>query len=295
MFMKTLSYISTTFLGLMFLVSSFAKAWDAETFADMLLLYGPSWLSIGAPIIIFTESLLGMALFLRIHPKWSAWAAIVFLASVSIIYAYGVLYRGVGECGCFGVLSQIYTSKPWVTFIRNLMFAGIAVPPILENKAKLTYSLPKFFTIALVSAIACFICGLAMRKSFALPDLSSTSKIDNAATMEQLQKIYAFDPDSSYVVYLFSFSCVYCQNSYANVQQYQQLHLADKVLGIAIEDVDNQERFYRIYQPQIEIITIPQNVMVSITNKLPICLHIQGNVIDGMQSGMIPAPGIFVP
>ena len=34
--MRYFSYITTTLLGLVFLVSAYAKAWDAEAFADML-------------------------------------------------------------------------------------------------------------------------------------------------------------------------------------------------------------------------------------------------------------------
>ena len=42
----------------MFLLSAFAKAWDAEAFADMLLLYGQPWFSIGAPLVICVEAVL---------------------------------------------------------------------------------------------------------------------------------------------------------------------------------------------------------------------------------------------
>ena len=41
-------------LGLLFLVSAFAKAWEADVFATMLLQYGPQWFGVWAPIIIFS-------------------------------------------------------------------------------------------------------------------------------------------------------------------------------------------------------------------------------------------------
>ena len=63
----------------------------------MLLQYGPQWFSIGAPIIILIESILGMSLLLRILPKWSAICADVFLFCVSVIYAYGLLVKGIEE------------------------------------------------------------------------------------------------------------------------------------------------------------------------------------------------------
>ena len=94
--------------------------------------------------------------------------------------------------------------------------------------------------------------------------------------------------------YLFSFSCAHCQNSFANVQQYQQFKAADKVLGIAIEDEEAQARFERIYQPQIEIRTIPQNEMASITGQLPVCLLIRGDSIRHVETGFVTSPGIFL-
>ena len=123
--MKYLSYISTTILGLIFLFSAFAKAWDAEAFADMLLLYGPQWFSIGAPIIIMIEAVLGMALVMRFKTRWSAIAADCFLVVVSAIFAYGVLAKGIQDCGCFGIFSKMFTGKPWVTFVRNLLWPSL--------------------------------------------------------------------------------------------------------------------------------------------------------------------------
>lgn len=134
-----------------------------------------------------------------------------------------------------------------------------------------------------------------MRDSFELPKQSLVkNEDDRAQTMEKLKAVYPFDADSSYVVYLFSFSCAYCQNSFANVQQYQQFHAVDKVVGIAVEDEEAKERFYRIYQPQIEIRTIPQKEMMNITNVLPIGLLIMGDSIRNAESGTITSPGIFI-
>jgi hypothetical protein len=112
--------------------------------------------------------------------------------------------------------------------------------------------------------------------------------------MQKLNALYPFDADSTYIVYLFSFSCAHCQNSFANVQQYQQFALADKVLGIAIDDAEAQERFYRIYQPVIEIITIPNDEMSHITGQLPICMLIREGKIKQVESGSVTSPGIFL-
>lgn len=292
--MKSLSHISTTILGLMFLFSAFTKAWDAETFADMLLLYGPQWFSIGAPIIIMAESVLGMALVLQIKTRWSAIFADCFLVIVSAIFAYGVLAKGIQDCGCFGVFSKLFTGKPWVTFVRNALFVAISIPAILDSNRKVRYVYPKICLTLVVAAMACFVCGLSMRKSYKLPKISQVKPNNRSKVMEKLNEIYSFNSDSTYVVYLFSFNCPHCQNSFANVQQFQQFNVADKVIGIAVEDQEAQERFYRIYKPEIDIITIPKEQMEQITNQLPIGMSIRENSIKKTEVGFITSPGLFL-
>ena len=293
--MKYLSYISTTLLGLLFLVSAFAKAWDANSFAVMLTQYGPEWFSIGAPIIIAIESLLGTALLLRVKPRWSALAADAFLVVVSLIFAYGVVVKGIQDCGCFGALSRWFTGKPWTTFVRNAVFIGISVPALLDRTSSKHSIYPRLLAGMVVATITCFVSGLAMRESFTLPQRMFINVEDNRAkTMERLNAIYSFDADSSYIVYLFSFSCAHCQNSFANVQQYQQFGAADKVVGIAIDDEEAQARFNRIYQPIIDIITIPNDTMAQMTGQLPLCIAVREGKIVHVSSGLVTSPGIFI-
>lgn len=279
----------------MFLVSAFAKAWDANAFAMMLTQYGPEWFSIGAPIIIAGESLLGCALLLRVKPRWSAVAADAFLLGVSLIFAYGVVVKGIQDCGCFGALSRWFTGKPWTTFVRNAVFIGISVPALLDKPQAERAVYPRLIAGLVVAIITSFICGLAMRETFELPRNWLPEKEDSRAkAMEKLNAIYSFDADSTYVVYLFSFSCAHCQNSFANVQQFQQFNVVDKVVGIAVDDPEAQERFYRIYQPVIDIITIPQDTMASITGSLPLCIVVREGEIQHVTSGFVTSPGIFL-
>ena len=292
--MKRLSNLSAVLLGVMFLVSAFAKAWDADTFARMLLQYGPEWFGIWAPVIIFCEVFLGMCLLLRLRPRRAALAADMFLLTVSAVFAYGVLAKGIEDCGCFGALERYYTAKPWVTFVRNAVFMGMTIPVIItppEAEKNLTR---KLIAMMVVASAACFICGLAMKSSFRLPRLQSSEREDRTEMIAQLERIYPFSADSTYMVYLFSYTCPHCQNSFANVLQFEQFGIADKVIGIAIEDEEAQARFERIYQPAIEIRTIPNDSMSAITHELPLAVLIEGDSISEIQGGLIPSPGIFM-
>lgn len=279
----------------MFLVSAFAKAWDGNSFAVMLTQYGPEWFSIGAPIIIAVEALLGTALLLRLRPRRSALAADVFLLGVSIIFVYGLLVKGIQDCGCFGALSRWFTGKPWTTFVRNAVFVAISVPALLDKTPSKRSACPRLIAGMAVAMITCFICGLSMRETFTLPQRVFVNVENNRAqAMEKLDAVYSFDADSTYVVYLFSFSCAHCQNSFANVQQFQLFHAVDKVLGIAVEDSEAQERFYRIYRPEIDIITVPKSTMADITGDLPLCIVVREGAIQHVESGFVTSPGIFM-
>ena len=285
--------IAGIILGLVFLVSAFAKAWDADTFAHMLLQYGPVWFGVFAPVIIFCEVVLGMCLLLRICPRWTAIATDVFLVTVSAVFTYGVIFKGIEDCGCFGALYQYYTPKPWVTYVRNAVLMVLTVPILFAQPEPEKNLTQKLIAMIVVASIACFLCGLAMNRSFRLPRMRSERE-NRQEMMTKLSRVYPFSTDSTYAVYLFSFECPHCQNNCANVQQYQQLGAADKVLGIAVENEEAQERFERIYTPQITIITIPHDSMSHITHSLPIMVHIEDGAIRNIENGIVFSPGIFM-
>ncbi len=286
--------ISSVVLGLLFLVSAFAKAWNADVFGQLLLQYGPRWFGVLAPIIIFCEVVLGMCLLLRVRPKQAAIAADVFLVTVSAVFAYGVFAKGIHDCGCFGALDSFYDHKPWMTFVRNAVLMVLTLPILFTKQEKEEHLPQKLIAMILVSSVVCFVSGIAMHSSFRLPRLLSSEREDTEEMMAKLDRIYPFSADSSYIVYLFSFTCPYCQTNYANVAQYQQFGLADKVLGIAEENEEAQARFERIYRPQIAILTIPHDTMSQITHRLPVLLHIEGGEIQDIESGIILSPGLFI-
>ena len=291
---KHIARVSSVLLGFLFLVSAFAKAWDADTFAVTLREYGLHWFGVWAPMIIAVEAVLGLCLLMQIRLKWTALAADIFLVIVSAGFAYGVLAKGIEDCGCFGALDRYHSAKPWVSFVRNAVFMLLTVPIFLAEKKEEKGLTRKLIVMVPVLAIIGFVSGLAMKKSFSLPRFGTEEGMNETEMMAKLQAEYPFSSDSTYVVYLFSFTCPHCQNYYANVEQYQRFGLADKVLGLAVEDEEAQARFERIYQPQIEIITIPKNRMSAITPILPIAVYIGNDTIRDIEEGVVFSPGVFM-
>lgn len=292
---KYLVRLCSILLGFTFLISAIGKAWDAESFADMLLRYGPQWFGIWAPIIILIESALGIMFLLRIQPRRCALVADLFLVVVSVVFAFGWLVMDITDCGCFGVFSAILDDKPYMTIVRNMVLIGLSVPLLYYDEYTEKSSSHKILITLLVTAMICFVSGLSMRRSFMLPRRSMfRTTTGNIGTEDKLQVVYPFSADSTYFVYLFSYTCPHCLNSFANVQQYEQFHVVDKVVGIAVDDPKAQMRFDSIYHPQIEIRNLPKEKMESLTNRLPLGLLLKNNTIVKTEGGFISSPGLNI-
>lgn len=109
-----------------------------------------------------------------------------------------------------------------------------------------------------------------------------------------LKEILPLSADSSYVVYLFSYSCAFCQNSFANVEQFQSIKEVDKVYGVAIDNPDKEERFRRLYHPTIPIYNIHESTMNQIVAELPVLLLIKNGEIVNTEVGSLSSPLIHI-
>lgn len=292
---KTSAIVSQLLVGIVFLVSALAKAWGGGEFADLLLQYGPAWFSIAAPLVIAVETALATMLLLRIYPKQTSLCAAIFTLGISLVYAYGILFKNVTDCGCFGVLHQLNLS-PTGTFIRNAILIGLGLVGYWFYPADRTA--PAWWRTAIATlliAASTFICGLDMSNTFELPSLSSQhAKATLTYDKLNLNDVLPLSSDSTYAVYLFSFTCAYCQDSYANVEQYTRLKNIDGVYGVAVENETGEERFRRLYQPSIPVFTIPEKRMASVTAELPLLIIIDHGQITKVHSGGVVSPFISI-
>lgn len=290
--MKVYQTIARTLLGLVFLVSGFAKAWSAGDFADTVLQYGPAWFSVFAPLIILSELVLGTMLMCNLYTQWVSLMSAIFLIVVSLIYAYGILFLGITDCGCFGSI-DILRTKPWVTYCRNSVLIILSLTLWRYNTSKVIHPLRKLVLVFAVTIVGCFLTGMTLGTSYTLPKIHLTHFKPISTHDFGMDDIVSFSSDSVYAVYLFSFTCPHCQNAFANVEQYQTMHVVDKVLGIAIADSVAQEVFDQLYHPVIDIITIPSEQMSSLTHSLPMLMLIENDTIRNAVEESVSSPGIL--
>lgn len=280
-------------VGVVFMLSGVLKAIDAASFANLMSEYGPVWLGIGAPFIIAIEIALGLLLIFNIRPRWIATATTAFIVGVSLIYAYGMIFRGITSCGCFGPLTWL-NSKPWLTFTRNAVLVGLLIPSLLKPQEGAQLSKPIAYCMASAGIILMFLCGYFFRGADCMLVDSYEEFEPIAVADSELAPYIQTNPDSTYFVFAFSYTCPYCQNSVANVNQYLSMGVVDKVIGIAVEDPEGRERFDRLFDVDFEIQEISELKMVMLTGTLPAVWRIRQDTIISSYTGLVISPALFL-
>ena len=290
---QQLSKIFRFLVGLVFLLSGLLKAIDTAAFADLMSEYGATWFGFVAPLIIFIEIFLGIMLVFDFYAKPISWGTAIFLLVVSSIYLYGVTARGITNCGCFGPISWL-NSKPWLTFTRNGILLGMLVPTLIrpQEKSKET-SIPSVIFMAAIAVIVMFMCGFSMHGARCL----QKQHIFQAKALAEspLAEYVTTHPDSTYLVFAFSYSCPYCQNSIGNVNQYVPMGMADKVIGLAVEDSVARARFERLFERDFEIREISAMQMYRLSNTMPTTFFIRHDSIVSQYTGMVVSPALLLP
>ena len=279
-------------VGLVFLLSGLLKAIDTASFSDLMSQYGAMWFGIGAPLIIFTEILLGVLLVFDFYPKQVTWISIAFLLVVSLVYFYGVLAKDITNCGCFGPLKWL-NSKPWLTFTRNGILLALLLPSLWSEDEQSSPAIPAVIFMALIAVVVMFMCGFSIHGAKCLQRQNAFQPIPLAKS--PLASLVTCNSDSTYLVFAFSYSCPFCLNSIGNVNQYTEMHAVDRVIGVALDDSIAQMRFNRLFDVNFEIRNISQLEMLRLSTTLPVTYMIRNDTIINQYTGQVVSPALFIP
>lgn len=290
---ERISYYVRLLVGVVFLLSALLKATETATFADLMSQYGAQWLGLGAPVIIFVELILGVLLIFNIHPRWISLASSIFIVVVSAVFLYGLIFKDITDCGCFGPLTWL-NSKPWLTFLRNGVLLALLIPSLLKPQQGTNLSISSIVFMAVIGIAVMFMCGFSIHGAKCLQK-SQNSFEPIPLKDSKLSELISCSSDSTYMVFAFSYSCPYCQNSIGNVNQYQQMGYVDKVIGIAIEDSVAHERFERLFEINFTIKEVSQWTMAHLTNSLPTVYFIRHDSIYSQYSGLVVSPALLIP
>ena len=287
-FNKTVRFI----VGLIFLTSSLLKAISVAQFANLLGLYGANWFGFAAPLVIIFEGLLALLLLFDIRPRLTSIATICFTIIVSSVYLYGLLSRGITDCGCFGELTFL-NNRPWLTFTRNILIVLLLLPSVIQNAKGNTISYSIIAYMAAIMSIIMFMCGFSFRTANCLKKQKHFTPV--AISEHPLSNIIDLSSDSTYLVFVFSYTCPHCQNSIGNVQQYKRLHVVDNVIGIALNDTIGEKRFHRLFDVDFPIINISDKEMIRLAKTMPTAYFTKHDTIIDSTEGMLASPALLFP
>jgi uncharacterized membrane protein YphA (DoxX/SURF4 family)/thiol-disulfide isomerase/thioredoxin len=275
--------IYALFAGLIFLLSGIAKALNISVFSNVITQYGFENLQFIAPIIVLAEVFLGLLLVFQIWTKCTAFVSGLMLIAFTIIYAYGFIFKGIEDCGCFGKIAFLNTS-PVFTFLRNaaLLYLLIAVWRKAKNTAKMNMQI-----IAVVITVLCvvtFMSGYGFRFANKMQSNKKVVAIENSGLNEFVET----SKDSTYLVFAFTYTCPHCMNSIENLKQYESFGVVDKVIGLALEDSVAEQEFKKIFKPDFSIQNYPAKKFFRLTNSFPVAYYIKNDSVIRKFSGELP-------
>lgn len=278
--------------GAIFMLSGFMKAMDSGAFARLLGDYGIPYLEYTAPVIIVTEVLLGFLLITGIKQRIIATLSVIMLIIFTAGFAYGVLFRDVTDCGCFGD-SGILGSTPRAVFIRNgILLAMLTFVAIKHKDTRISEKILACTGASLIVAasVTAFMAGRTFRNIQG--NRPGGTPVEPVAVADMaLADFITVHPDSSYLVFAFSYSCPHCLNSIANLNNYVSGHAVDKVIGITAGTAEQERQFRQQFQPAFEIVNV--HTLKALTNDFPKTYYILRDSVVLDFAGELPCAQVL--
>lgn len=276
-------------LGLVFLLSGGGKMVNSVGFGELISSYGLEWFSILAPVVILIELLLGFLLILRLWPRFATLSSLLLLIVFTAAFMYGHLVHGIEDCGCFGSLGQ--QMPVWATYLRNIVLIALASYAFLHEKKSNTTSLDKnklsILLLTGIMAVAFFWTGNTWHPSsfymnhFAKPHPLLGCDINQSPIGNYLQVV----EDSTYIIWVFSYSCSGCINSMENVKNYE--NVADRFVPLAVTP-DDDGRKRKLLQFPYDPIYVG-NALAGFIEVLPTLLYVEQGKVKFIIEESVPS------
>lgn len=286
-----ISKIPPIICGIVFLFSSLAKSIDSASFADLLCAYDIPFFGWFAPVIIIAEFVLGVLLILGPYSNKTILFSIIFLLLASVIYAYGILFKNITTCGCFGRFKLF--DSPLLTFIRNGILILILIFSYLQTSEYQRIAKSEAICIVLFLSVISFICGLSLNGANILTNKSKPFK-SQPWNQSPLSNVIAVDRDSTYLVFAFSYSCPHCLNSIGNLEQYSEFGYVDRIIAIAPVDSIGRQNFTLTYNPTFTIIDLPTKIFEKMISEVPTSFLVQNDSIKKILYGEVITPTLIM-
>jgi hypothetical protein len=296
---KAISFI----LGLFFIVSGIGKMLETHVFVTDVIGYGiPEKLAQLGILVPTFEIILGLMLVFFVRSKDMALVSLVTLVIFTLGFAYGHLFAGVEDCGCFGAFEALAT-PPWVSFLRNFILIAMAFllmkNPIKHSGVVQQWQWASMIVALLVSGIwsgqtsvdpvVNTAAGNTANASSALEALNDPL-LNKNVSQTALSSVGVFDENKRYLVFVFSPTCPHCWDATENVKAYKEVGLVDEVYGVVVQGAQGSAMYVERFKPNFEIKEIPQADILRLTNAYPKIFYVTRNTIKNIQYSDIKSP-----
>lgn len=223
---KIVLYILSCLLGLVFLVSAFAKTVPISVFIDNIsgrfwIQY--QWASILARFIIGLEAGLGILLIMHLYGKWR-WVLYVVLALLlaftAFIIGIWIVEGNEADCGCMGEMMQM---NPFWSIVKNIVLILITLILLVRDKKETTKS-KNYFAWVVPILFLCY------------PFIFVPGELDVASMYPQEQNDTLTAPpvnlmEGKHVVAFMSLTCGHCKKAASN---FARIYAEDSTLPILL-------------------------------------------------------------
>jgi hypothetical protein len=290
--MKKRIEIYSLITGILLLIAGIAKSLDVSAFSDLIVQYGFEKFQFLAPFIIMTEAFMGLLLIFNIRLKHTALICIFLIVILTLIYSYGLIFKGIENCGCFGKITMPNTFWGF-TFIRNAVLIYLLV--IVWQKSENSWKIQPCLTgcILGVMSIIAFMSGYTYRNTGIMQNTTINKYAVSTVENTMLKELISTSKDSTYLVFAFTYFCPHCMNSIENLKQYESAGIVDKVIGIALDDSIAEQKFREIFKPEFVINNYPAKALFRLTKSFPIAYYIANDSITAKLSGELPCGYVF--
>lgn len=289
--------------GLFYLFSGIIKIIDIDDFLFLMRQYRFKPFIYLAPIIPVLEIFIGLFLILRIALKQTIAFSMLLLLGFTIIFSFGHFYFKIDDCGCFGGVEFLKMS-PSIFYLRNglLLFLSYLVYSKLEKTQQIVK--PLYFTvIILLIAAGAYMIGEKADLNKYLQQTPYTreninnyqdSFINKHVQNTILGNYITTNPDSSYLIFIFSFDCPHCMVSSVRLNEYIDNNIVDKIVGIT-KGTRAKERFFNENIPlKFNYRKIKNIEMNEITGFYPLSFYIENDTVRFKVKGALPEYEQFI-
>lgn len=294
MFDKKTLNIYAFIVGALFIISGVGKVIDTTSFSQLITQYGLGVFKSLSPIIILAEILLGLFLIFTIYPKQSSFISFLLLIVFTIAFAYAYFAKGITNCGCFGTLKHS-SMPPAFSFIRNFILISLSFIIWIKypKEETETENWKKYFILSVMS-IAIFVSGYTFRiPVFTKPSKINERYLNKPVNETDLSKFVSTSKDSTYLVFMFSYTCPHCINSIENLLAYKKSNTVDQILGLATGSEEDKIAFYQNFTLDFPVKEISSKTVKSMVNGVPAAFFIKNDTINNVIPGSLPSHVLF--